>query len=215
MTGHPALCRRLLLTGVLLLVAGIAILTHGRQEEATTTAAPDEHPATSTSLVPRTPAGMTPASQPPATGPAATVTRALAPGPADTEPELPPSGLPLSGEGPAGDPVIQKVLDDSLPADLPAPTARRLVALAVRIWLAETTGAGREQWPTYFTDRTLRAPYRDVRVQAAIARRGDGPGERATVRLVWAGTSASGETQDGRPATVMLEQRGEEWVPVR
>jgi len=158
---------------------------------------------------------MTSADQPPATSPSTTVARAPAHRPGDTAPQPLPSGLPLSGEGPAGDAAIQHVLDGSSPADLPPPTARQLVDLAVRIWLAETTGAGREHWPSYFTDATLRASYRDVRVQAAIARRGHGPGERATVRLVWAGTSASGETQDGRPATVLFERHRDSWVPLR
>ncbi|MEU7031465.1 hypothetical protein AB0A60_32815 [Streptomyces sp. NPDC046275] len=209
MTRHPAPSGCLLLAGALLLVAGITVLAHGPDQGAATPAASrDERPTTSTSAVPRTPTRTTPA-----TPPSTTVTRAPASGPADAAQPL-PSGLPLSGEGPAGDPVIQQVLDGSSPADLPAPTARRLVDLAARIWLAETTGAGRERWPTYFTDPTLRARYRDVRVQAAIARR-SGPGERAMVRLVWAGTSASGETQDGRPATVLFEQREGVWVPVR
>ncbi|MET9955991.1 hypothetical protein ABZ135_31225 [Streptomyces sp. NPDC006339] len=207
MTAHPTPPTRLLLTAALLLTAGIAVLTLDRHGATTT---PHERPALSNPAAPRTPARARPAGQPPATA-----TRPPEPSSADTSPQQLPNGLPLTGEGPAGDPAIQHVLDGASPADLPETTARYLVDLAARIWLAETTGTGRERWPTYFADETLRAPYRDVRVQAAIARRGDHPGDRAVVRLVWAGTSALGETQDGRPATILFEQDRNEWMPVR
>ncbi|MEV6332843.1 hypothetical protein [Streptomyces sp. NPDC051909] len=217
MTGHPAPSGRLLSAGLMLLAAGIAVLALGRTG-ATTDTARAERPATqigSTPAVPRTPATSTPpAGQPLAPAP----TRAPAATPRSDPPaaaEPLPSGLPLSGEGPSGDPAIQRVLDASSPADLPAATARQLVDLATRIWLAETTGIGRERWPAYFTDPVLRAPYRDVRIQAAIARRGNGPGDRAVVRLVWAGTSPMGMTEDSRPAEVHLLRYDQAWEPAR
>ncbi|MET8508720.1 hypothetical protein ABZV60_29385 [Streptomyces sp. NPDC004787] len=216
MTRNPAPYGRLLLAGALLLAAGIAVLTHGHHEEDTAPAAArDDRPATSTSVEPRTPARTSPAGRPPATAPTTTATHTPVPSPADSVTQPRPSGLPLSGEGPAGDPVVQHILDSSTPADLPAPTARRLVDLAVRIWHAETTGTGREHWPTYFTDPTLRAPYRDVRVQAAIARRDGSRGDRAVVRLVWAGTSPMGTTEDSRPAEVHFQRYGQAWEPIR
>lgn len=162
----------------------------------------------------------TPASQPP------TRTHQANPTPdarKERQPEKtsPPSAhpaaneIPVPGEGPAGDHAVQALLDQSSRRDLPRTRERELVALASRIWRAEVTGAERTRWPAYFTGAPLRAPYRDVRVQAGIARTVDGRDDQVRVRLVWAGTSPAGQKADGRLALIRLDRRGDTWRPVR
>ncbi|WJV51650.1 hypothetical protein [Streptomyces flavofungini] len=123
--------------------------------------------------------------------------------------------IPVPGDGPGGDHAVQRLLERSSPADLPRRTEKHLVSLASRAWTAELTGAERSQWPGYFSGQALRAPYRDVRIQAGIARSVDGRSDRARVRLVWAGTDPAGEAQDGRPAQVLLARHNSRWEPLR
>ncbi len=130
-------------------------------------------------------------------------------------PELPPRDQPVSGDGPSGDHAVQRLLDRTTPTDLPPTTARHLTRLATSVWLAETTGVGRAAWPAYFTGSGLRAPYDEVRVQAAVAHQRGQPSGRAEVRLVWAGADAAGEFRDGRTGRVLLEFHRKEWEPIR
>ncbi|MFF5505844.1 hypothetical protein [Streptomyces roseolus] len=224
MTTHPSppSYGRPLLLGLALLLAGAAALLH----PGTTTPAPPP-PATRAQPAaahPATPAGRFDRPSPPTAGqdredsggtaepdrtPTATATAAAA-GPGSV-----PSDQPVSGDGPAGDFAIQRLLDRTTPTDLPPSTARHLTRLATRVWIAETTGAGRTEWPRYFTGRELRAPYHDVRVQAATAHRNGRNADRAEVLLVWAGADAAGEFRDGRTAHVLLERHHNEWRPVR
>ncbi|QIB49534.1 hypothetical protein [Streptomyces aureoverticillatus] len=147
---------------------------------------------------------------------AASTERATAPRPRSEArpPAQDAEDVPVPGDGPGGDHAVQRLLDRSSPTNMPRAEEKRIVALASRIWKAEITGAGRGQWPAYFTDRSLRAPYRDVRIQAGIARSADGRPDRARVRLVWAGTDPAGRAQDGRPARVLLARHGSGWEPV-
>lgn len=126
-----------------------------------------------------------------------------------------PGEVPVPGEGPAGDHAVQTLLDQSSPRDLPRSRERELVALASRIWRADITGAERTRWPKYFTGAPLRAAYRNVRIQAGIARTADGRTDRVRVRLVWAGTTPAGQKHDGRLAQIFLDRRGAVWRPVR
>ncbi|MGW2748440.1 hypothetical protein [Streptomyces sp. NPDC001450] len=91
----------------------------------------------------------------------------------------------------------------------------KLVDLASRIWRAEATGIGREKWPDYFGDEPLRAPYRDVRIQAGIARTVGSSPDRARVRLVWAGVDPAGDEEDGRLAQVVFIRHNSAWHPIR
>jgi hypothetical protein len=120
----------------------------------------------------------------------------------------------VPGDGPAGDYAIQQLLERSSPADLPRAKESDFVALASRIWRAEVTGAGREKWPDYFGTEPLRAPYRDVRIQAGIARTVNGEPDRVRVHLVWAGTDPAGQAEDGRPGQILLTRRHATWEPV-
>ncbi|WP_185909323.1 hypothetical protein [Streptomyces sp. WAC01280] len=221
MTTRPAPYARLLLGGLLLVLAGTLVLLARPQDQSQNAATPAvPAPSLTTPAEPRTSAVPTP---PPTTAPAAQpparTAQPRAEGPPsrepDAEPEPVPSGIPVSGDGPGGDHAIQRLLDRTTPADLPPDTQSHLVALATRVWIAETTGTGRGTWPDYFTDTDLRAPYHDVRVQAAVARRTNGHNDEAVVRLVWAGARASGELQDGRPAQVRLALHHNEWEPIR
>ncbi|MEU6621957.1 hypothetical protein ABZ926_14450 [Streptomyces litmocidini] len=213
MTTPDAPYGRLLLLGLALLLAGAVVLLHDGT-------APRPAPNHAQPAAVRT--------TPPATHPAAPARPAAGPGNADgtttpdPTPDTPtastrpvPSDQPVSGDGPAGDYAIQRLLDRSTPTDLPPSTARHLTRLAARVWIAETTGTGRATWPAYFTGSDLRAPYHDVRVQAAVAHQAGQPAGRAEVRLVWAGADAAGEFRDGRTARVLLELHHNEWEPVR
>ncbi|MFI1169178.1 hypothetical protein ACH4UM_37865 [Streptomyces sp. NPDC020801] len=121
----------------------------------------------------------------------------------------------MTGDGPGGDYAIQQVLESSSPADLPRAEEKQLVALGSHIWLAEVTGTGRDQWPAYFGNELLRIPYRNVRIQAGIARSLGGSPSRVRVRLVWAGEDPAGEAEDGRPAQVLLIRHNSAWQPNR
>ncbi|MFB7341187.1 hypothetical protein ACFCZ6_14115 [Streptomyces hydrogenans] len=213
MTRTPSYDRPLLL-GLALLLAGTAVLLRD----------PDTDPAPRPQNAARPAPTQTapPATRAPAAGPDHADTTPAGdhttstPAPRETATPRPvPSDQPVSGDGPAGDYAIQRLLDRTTPTDLAPTTARHLTRLATRVWLAETTGADRAAWPSYFTGTDLRAPYHDVRVQAAVAHQeGQQPG-RVEVRLVWAGADAAGEFRDGRTARVLLERHRNEWKPVR
>jgi hypothetical protein len=110
------------------------------------------------------------------------------------------SELPPPDSGPSADPIVQRALDQAIPADLPAATAKRLVSLGRAVWTADVT------------DKS--SAYTRFRIQAAIARR-DGSSSRAVVHLVWAAADPSGTFLDGRPATVHFTAEGDTWTPVR
>ncbi|WSU86947.1 hypothetical protein OG215_41315 (plasmid) [Streptomyces globisporus] len=140
--------------------------------------------------------------------------------PAAPSPSESPTGrqnLPPSMSGPRADPVVQRALDDAMPADLPADVAHEVAELGVEVWLAEVTGRGRDRWPDYFSDHGARtAVYTQVRVQAAIGRK-DPAGPGAVVHLVWAGAGPAGTFMDGRTATVRFirDERSGTWTPQR
>ncbi|MGY3341011.1 hypothetical protein ACVW0K_007204 [Streptomyces filamentosus] len=212
---HPSHTRPLLL-GLALLLAGAALLLHD------TTTAPGPPPADTRPAAARTAPPAAPTTRPaPAPRPADRPDHedATAPPPRHTG-TAPATGpvpddQPVSGDGPAGDYAIQQLLDRTTPTDLPPATARHLTDLATRVWTAETTGTGRTHWPDYFTPGPLRAPYHDVRIQAAVAHQRGRSADRAEVRLVWAGADTAGEFRDGRTARVLLERHHNEWRPVR
>ncbi|GHG04263.1 hypothetical protein ACFFSH_38020 [Streptomyces filamentosus] len=214
---HPSHARPLLL-GLALLLAGTAVLLHsgttaprpGSARAGAPSAAAHPAPPAAPASRPAPHADgqstATPRDRPTQTGPAGSPAADL---------DQVPGDQPVSGDGPAGDYAIQQLLDRTTPTDLPPATARRLTELATRIWTAETTGTGRTQWPGYFTPDPLRAPYHDVRVQAAVAHQHGRSAGCAEVRLVWAGADAAGEFRDGRTARVLLELHHNEWRPIR
>ncbi|MGP4001714.1 hypothetical protein [Streptomyces sp. 8N706] len=111
--------------------------------------------------------------------------------------ELPPP----PGEGPAGDRVIQHLLDRSWPPDLSRADEEELLVLGRAVLRADATGTGRGQWPTYFTGKAGGHTFIGFRIQAAIARR-EGSERRAVVHLVWAGSDRGGDFRDGRTSTL-------------
>ncbi|MFF7415599.1 hypothetical protein [Streptomyces lydicus] len=131
------------------------------------------------------------------------------------------SGMPVPGDGAAGDKAVQQLLDRFSPADLPPAEARAVVRLATRIWMADVTGRGRNQWPRYFASgapnaSALHGAYANVRIQAGIARKA--AHGRIAVRLVWAGTDPSGTRRDGRLAVLLFRHAPHDsnrWEPVR
>ncbi|MFD6043907.1 hypothetical protein ACFWG7_21685 [Streptomyces koyangensis] len=99
------------------------------------------------------------------------------------------------GEGPAGDRALRRELARLSPPDLAQTVEEELAGRARRELMDDTA-----------------AVYRQVRVQAALARR-DGSDERAVVHLVWAGRGPDGEFREGRTTTVRYEEKGKgSWV---
>ncbi|WP_052441215.1 hypothetical protein [Streptacidiphilus anmyonensis] len=140
------------------------------------------------------------------------VPSAAAAAPPSSSPALPQNAL-APDDGPGGDHLIQALLDAHTRHNLPAALQERLNQLGRAVWLADLTGEGRSQWPSYFTS-TGTSGYTHVRVQAAVAR-GIGT-SRAEVTLIWAGSSPAGDPEVGLPATVLLaKQAGGTWEPVR
>ncbi|MEV4559052.1 hypothetical protein AB0K51_18970 [Kitasatospora sp. NPDC049285] len=129
-----------------------------------------------------------------------------------------PSGVPAAGDGPAGDPSLQEAFSRQKPSDLAPADAEQLTSLARAVWMAETTGTGRERWPLYFPATTGAGRlylYTGVRVQAAATHTVDGSTDKARVDLLWAGTSPTGSYGDSRPATVTFTRTSTGWEPVR
>lgn len=191
MTTAPRSPRLLLLTTVLLAVAGVALLgmPPGQEPPAPATA-PTTHTTTASSSAPAQP----PASKP--TAHAAPATRTTTATPSTDE-----SALPLHGEGAAGDQVVQRNLESAWPADLPATDERELLTAGRALLRADATGVGRTNWPTIFGDsgQAVAPAFATTRfrIQAAIARR-DGSTNKAVVHLVWAGTDRGGTFTDLR-----------------
>ncbi|MEV7123714.1 hypothetical protein [Kitasatospora griseola] len=198
-----------------LLAAGLALIVPGSGgHEPHPTAAPS-------SAVPHPPAPQAPGQppSPPGTPFAAPTTAASSPpGPA-AGPSAVPSGIPAAGDGPQGDPAIQDALTTRYPSDLPAADSARLVELARAVWAAEATGEGQERWPSYFPAAQRGSGrgyfFTGFRVQAAAAHSVDGNPDRATVALLWAGTSPAGEYGDHRPAAVGFARVSGSWEPQR
>jgi hypothetical protein len=116
-------------------------------------------------------------------------------------------------DGPAGDHLVQAMLDSHTQHNLPPAIEQRLDQLGRAVWLADLTGQGRNQWPKFFTAAGA-SGYTNVRLQAAAAH-ATAPG-RAAVTLIWAGTSPAGDPEVGLPATVLLTQQGDRtWEPAR
>ncbi|MDI3408345.1 hypothetical protein [Streptomyces cavernicola] len=132
-----------------------------------------------------------------------------------SDPRTALTGVPVAGDGRAGDRAVQRVLDRASTPNLARSTERELVELATQIWKAEVTGKNRARWPGYFTDQPLRSPFRHVRIQAAIARATDLKDNRVEVRLVWAGARDSSPVEDGRLGQVVLTHDQGRWLPVR
>ncbi|MGW3038139.1 hypothetical protein ACWDCB_44015 [Streptomyces sp. NPDC001178] len=183
--------RLLLLTTVLLAVAGVALLgmPHGQEPSAPATA-----PTIQAATGGATAAAESPASKP--TAQAAATAASTTSTPSDVE-----SALPLHGEGTAGDRVVQRNLAAAWPADLPATDERDLLARGRALLRADATGVGRAKWPDVFGDpgQAVVPAFATARfrIQAAIARR-DGSPNKAVVHLVWAGTDRGGTFTDLR-----------------
>ncbi len=190
MTTTPRSPRLLVLSTVLLAVAGVALLgMPHRQQPRAPMASLTAHATTDPS-----PAAPTPTTNAPAVGtPAST--------PATSTPAAGQSALPPHGEGTAGDAAIQKALEATWPPDLPSGDARELLAAGRDLLRADATGIGRAHWPVVFpASRQGLAPAfatARFRIQAAIAHR-DGSPDKAVVHLVWAGTDRGGTFTDGR-----------------
>ncbi|WP_372404857.1 hypothetical protein [Streptomyces luteireticuli] len=125
-----------------------------------------------------------------------------------------PSGIPVPGDGPAGDRAVQRMLDRSSSSRLPAEQERRIVALAERVWRADVTGTSRSPWPGYFTDSPPPRPrYTGIRLQGTAVRAADRG--RVGVLLVWAGTDSTGRQTDGLTTRLLFSRTARGWEPVR
>ncbi|MGX1266974.1 hypothetical protein [Streptomyces phaeoluteigriseus] len=191
MTTAPRSSRLLLLSTVVLAVAGIALLgvPHGQPPAAATATA--SHATTD----PSSAAAVAPAGKPAASTDPSPTSAASIP------PSVLESALPPHGEGVAGDRAVQQNLEAAWPADFPADDERELLTAGRALLRADATGVGRVKWPTIFPDSGVAvAPAfatARFRIQAAIARR-DGNSDRAVVHLVWAGMDRGGTFTDLR-----------------
>ncbi|POX48154.1 hypothetical protein C3489_27705 [Streptomyces sp. Ru71] len=180
-------------TVILALIGGVALLgmPHGQQQPvpATASAGPAATDPSTAAVPPASqPTGPRPPSPPSTTSAAST--------PSAPEPALAPHG-----EGPAGDRAIQRSLEESWPADLPAGDQRELLTAGRALLRADATGVGRGKWPNLFpaSDQAVAPAFATARfrIQAAIARR-DGSPDKAVVHLVWAGMDRGGTFTDLR-----------------
>ncbi|MFD3503119.1 hypothetical protein ACFWWT_38115 [Streptomyces sp. NPDC058676] len=192
MTTSPARSPRLLLIAtVVLVVAGVVLLTVPQTPSAPATSAPRR--ATAPTAHPTTTAPSSRTAQASSLAQATTST-------ASTQ-SASASALPPQGEGAAGDAVIQKSLENAWPADLAAADEHTLLEAGRDLLHADATGIGRAKWPALFGDQEQPiAPAfatARFRIQAAVARR-DGSPDKAVVHLVWAGTDRGGTYTDRR-----------------
>ncbi|MEU6656282.1 hypothetical protein ABZ904_44885 [Streptomyces sp. NPDC046900] len=184
--------RLLVLSTVLLAVAGAALLCmpHDQQPPAPAT------PSTAQATTDRSSIAAMPSSGRPATDGSAASTASEASTPSADE-----SALPPHGEGVAGDRAIQRNLETAWPADLPAGDERELLTAGRALLRADATGVGRATWPDVFADSGQEVvpafATARFRIQAAIARRAGSP-TQAVVHLVWAGTDRGGTFTDLR-----------------
>jgi hypothetical protein len=118
-TATPRSPRLLLLSTVILAVAGIALLglPHGQQP-----------PAPAASPASRATAGSSSSPSEAAASAQPALSRIDSTAPAASAPSAFKSALPAHGEGAAGDQTIQRSLEAAWPADLPAADARQLLA---------------------------------------------------------------------------------------
>ncbi|WP_052391168.1 hypothetical protein [Streptomyces sp. NRRL B-24484] len=203
----------------LLLAAGLALLAPGTPNRTAAHPGNDSTPSAATSLIPAGTASTAPgteaAAPPPDSAPPPTSA-----GPASAVPqEAMPSGIAAAGDGPAGDRALQTAYTRDHPSDLPPDLARQLADLAGQVWLAETTGTGRDRWPDYFPAAQGAGRvylYTDVRIQAVAVHTEGGDPARARADLLWVGTSPIGDYGDHRPATVHLARTPNgTWEPQR
>jgi hypothetical protein len=174
--------------------------------------APHPRTAVATAPAPATPAPATTDTQTPASPiPAAAATIST---PVTAEASAADLGKALApDDGPAGDHLVQAMLDAHSPHNLPPAVEQRLDQLGRAVFLADLIGQGRNRWPQYFTTAGA-SGYTSVRIQAAAAR-ATAP-NHAAVTLLWAGTSPAGDPEVGLPGTVLLAQQGNgTWEPVR
>lgn len=205
------------LGAIALLAGGLALLIpavpapHHPAAGAPAASAPAQDPASAAGTGVPAPVPTTVEARPSASPSSAT------PSPSAVPPEV-PSGVAAAGDGPAGDPAIQAAFTKAHPSDLAPADADALVALGRDVWLAETTGAGRNRWPRYFSPVPgASAPYfySGVRIQAAAAHSdGTAPGG-ARVDLLWVGSSPTGDYGDRRPASVTFSRASTGWEPTR
>lgn len=210
MTTTPPSPHLLLLSTIILAVAGLALLDipHG-QEPPAPAAAPPAHATTDSSSA----AALPPSSKPTASTAAATAT------PAST-PSAVASALPPHGEGAAGDKAIQRNLETAWPADLPTADERELLTAGRALLRADATGIGHAKWPEVFPDsgQAVAPAFATARfrIQAAIARRDGGP-DKAVVHLVWAGMDRGGTFTDLRITdwhfTRTIKKGAATWTP--
>ncbi|MGW1870373.1 hypothetical protein ACWCPS_33110 [Streptomyces mauvecolor] len=192
-THRPRPVWPLALSTALLACGGLALLLPSPHPTAPVTTATRTQP--SPTVTPRNPAESH------RTGPlitsSAAPSRAASPSPSLTA----LSAVPPRGDGPASDPAIQQLLDQSWPRDLPKDDEQQLLATGRRLLAADASGVGRDAFPTLFPpgERSVVVPaFTRIRIQAAIARTDPGHPDRAVVHLVWAGADRGGTSTDGR-----------------
>ncbi|WP_328349128.1 hypothetical protein OG800_49025 [Streptomyces sp. NBC_00445] len=210
-TSSPRSPRLLLVTTLVLAVAGVFLLAQPHMPSSSASSAPP--PAAASAARPSSPS---PGERSSVDGAAASATAAAVPAESAIA-----SALPPHGEGAAGDRAIQQALEAVWPADLAAEDERHLLTAGRELLRADATGIGRAKWPGVFRDsgQALAPAFATARfrIQAAIARRDDSP-DTAVVHLVWAGADRGGTYTDGRITDLFFNRtvrKGESaWTPL-
>lgn len=145
-----------------------------------------------------------------APGPAATSRSGATQWPSDSD-RLPPA-VPDPLAGPVSDAYLQQVLAGTSPTDLAPGQEQALVALGRRVLLADLTGVGRSAFSGYF-DGPATTTWRQVQINAGIARTAPGQRTLVDVTLIWSATTPAGQPVTRQRSVVRLHYDGRGWSP--
>jgi len=117
---------------------------------------------------------------------------------------------------PPTDKELQRLLDQSSPANLSPDQEKALVALGSRVLIADLTGKGRAEFADYFRGETgpPRAVHTNVRIRAGIARAVSERSDQVDVTLIWSSRGPKGELLEEERSTIRLAYANGRWVPV-
>jgi hypothetical protein len=114
--------------------------------------------------------------------------------------------------GPVSDGYLQQVLAGTSPTDLAPGQEQALVALGRRVLLADLTGVGRSAFGGYF-DGPATTTWRQVHINAGIARTAPGQRTLVDVTLIWSATTPAGQPVTRQRSVVRLHYDGRGWSP--
>lgn len=174
---------------------------------------PSPTKATATEMVPAAPSTTVLHTQPPQPPRAATAS----PGPLEESHggEDEPGGQLVDRlAGPVGDDELNRALRATHRSNLTPTLEQHVLAVAEAALKADLTGKGRDRFPDYLPGSPPPTVYRDVRVQAAVARRIHRPRGTIEATLMWAGTAPNGDDVERQTTRIHLQLHDNGWQPV-